>query len=378
MSSKDFGGYKRIVQYFWDPEPRNDDPFNSAIWCLGRCYNPGLVADPQPSDSDRQVKEGSDSSPATQRTAASQTGTSEAGSADDTTKTFGISNGVSEEDRGWSPEFLDDFESRVGEEACDNARKKSYLLSLPTTRMLLSRYIDSSFTVHQRAINTLVNGLDRLRLRDAFNRALVKDYEALSLKVYINGDGADVYEDRLLSLATAEGGQFTPTLILVGIRLGIDRVTPVYWEALKASLQLPQSVGIAGGRPSSSHYFVGFQGDNFFFLDPHQTRAALPLRSDVMEYTREDIDSCHTRRLRRLLIQDMDPSMLIGFLIRDREDWHKWRKSVTEVQGKSVIHVADKEPLMNGQGPEHHSAVEDVETFDEDENDGELVEYPVS
>ncbi|KAL8738929.1 MAG: hypothetical protein Q9181_000381 [Wetmoreana brouardii] len=183
------------------------------------------------------------------------------------------------------------------------------------------------------------------------DRALVKDYEAVPLKVYINGDGADVYEDRLLSLATAEGGQFTPTLILVGIRLGIDRVTPVYWEALKASLQLPQSVGIAGGRPSSSHYFVGFQGDNFFFLDPHQTRAALPLRSDVMEYTREDIDSCHTRRLRRLPIQDMDP----------------------KVQGKPVIHVADKEPVMNGQGPERHSAVDDVETFDEDENDGELV-----
>lgn len=75
---------------------------------------------------------------------------------------------------------------------------------------------------------------------------LAKHSVATELKVYINGDGADVYEDRFLSLATAEDGQFTPTLILVGIRLGIDRVTPVYWEALKASLQLPQSVGIAG------------------------------------------------------------------------------------------------------------------------------------
>lgn len=64
--------------------------------------------------------------------------------------------------------------------------------------------------------------------------------------MYINGDGADVYEDKFLSLATAEGKGFNPTLILVGIRLGIDRVTPVYWEALKASLQLSQSIGIAG------------------------------------------------------------------------------------------------------------------------------------
>jgi cysteine protease ATG4 len=40
----------------------------------------------------------------------------------------------------------------------------------------------------------------------------------------------------------------------------------------------PQSVGIAGGRPSSSYYFVGSQADNLFYLDPHNTRPAVPLR----------------------------------------------------------------------------------------------------
>ena len=40
----------------------------------------------------------------------------------------------------------------------------------------------------------------------------------------------------------------------------------------------PQSVGIAGGRPSSSYYFVGAQTDNLFYLDPHHTRPAVPLR----------------------------------------------------------------------------------------------------
>jgi hypothetical protein len=28
---------KRIVQYFWDPEPKNDEPA-AVIWCLGREY----------------------------------------------------------------------------------------------------------------------------------------------------------------------------------------------------------------------------------------------------------------------------------------------------------------------------------------------------
>lgn len=77
-------------------------------------------------------------------------------------------------------------------------------------------------------------------------RALSNEYEAAGLKVYITGDGSDVYEDSFLKVAKSSEGTFRPTLVLVGIRLGIDRVTPVYWEALKATLQLPQSIGIAG------------------------------------------------------------------------------------------------------------------------------------
>ena len=64
--------------------------------------------------------------------------------------------------------------------------------------------------------------------------------------MYVNENGPDVYEDSLFDLARGKDGTFCPVLILVGIRLGIDRVTPVYWDALKRSLQLPQSMGIAG------------------------------------------------------------------------------------------------------------------------------------
>lgn len=77
-------------------------------------------------------------------------------------------------------------------------------------------------------------------------RALSEEQATTGLRVYMTGDGSDVYEDIVFKIAKAEDGSFVPTLVLVGIRLGIDRVTPVYWEALKASLRLPQSVGIAG------------------------------------------------------------------------------------------------------------------------------------
>lgn len=55
-----------------------------------------------------------------------------------------------------------------------------------------------------------------------------------------------MYEDKFKEIACGESDHITPTLILLGIRLGIDRVTPVYWRSLEAMLKHPQSVGIAG------------------------------------------------------------------------------------------------------------------------------------
>ncbi|KKY35346.1 putative cysteine protease atg4 [Diaporthe ampelina] len=197
-----------------------------------------------------------------------------------------------------------------------------------------------------------------------------------SLRVYSTGDLPDVYEDSFMAIAKPDGETFHPTLILVGTRLGIDKINQVYWESLTATLQLPQSVGIAGGRPSQSHYFVGAQqaGDNsepgsyLFYLDPHFTRPALPFYEDVEKYSKEDIDSCHTRRLRRLHVREMDPSMLIGFLIRDEDDWDAWKDSVKYVQGKAVIRVSEHDPAR-GLPMEREGAIDEVETLSDDDDD---------
>lgn len=39
MAGVDMEIGKRIVQYFWDPEPKNDAP-EQPIWCLGQQYAP--------------------------------------------------------------------------------------------------------------------------------------------------------------------------------------------------------------------------------------------------------------------------------------------------------------------------------------------------
>lgn len=127
------------------------------------------------------------------------------------------------------------------------------------------------------------------------------------------------------------------------------------------------------GRPSSSHYFIGVQNSFFFYLDPHHTRPALPYKEDFA-YTQEEVDSCHTRRLRRIHIDDMDPSMLVGFLIRDEKDWIDWKRRITSSRkenGKAIVHIIDTEsvptPTM-----EREAALDEVEVLDDDD-DSELV-----
>lgn len=127
------------------------------------------------------------------------------------------------------------------------------------------------------------------------------------------------------------------------------------------------------GRPSSSLYFVGAQGSFLFYLDPHHTRPALPYYSDTNRYTDDEIGSCHTSRLRRIHVREIDPSMLIGFLIRSEDDWLEWRRCVKHVQGKAIIHVAECDPTTEGPTGQRGAAIDEVELLSDDDDDGDTV-----
>lgn len=156
------------------------------------------------------------------------------------------------------------------------------------------------------------------------------------LRVFISS-GSDVYEKPFLQTAYDEKTKtFHPTLILLGLRLGIDKVNKVYWESVKAILECPHAVGIAGGRPSSSHYFYGYQGNNLFYLDPHFPKPALV----PSKLTCEAIDTVHSKRIRLLNLSEMDPSMLVGVLIKNRNDWEEWKRHVKNSPQQAIIHIS--------------------------------------
>jgi hypothetical protein len=67
-----------------------------------------------------------------------------------------------------------------------------------------------------------------------------------------------------------------PALLLVPLRLGITRQLDVqYTSAIFSCLQSSFSVGIVGGLPQRSFYFLGHYGSSLIYLDPHIVQEAL-------------------------------------------------------------------------------------------------------
>lgn len=133
-----------------------------------------------------------------------------------------------------------------------------------------------SSTVLPPVENILASGSDRRPPRSAYStsprprfvrsyvyannslpRALA-DANETSLRVYSTGNFPEVYEDSFMAVAKPDGKDFQPTLILVGTRLGTDKINQVYEQALISALQLPQSIGIAGYVPPLDSYLPFF------------------------------------------------------------------------------------------------------------------------
>lgn len=149
----------------------------------------------------------------------------------------------------------------------------------------------------------------------------------------ISTDSADIYVDEISPLFKTEPN--TNLLLLLGVKLGVNNVNSVYWNGLKELLSSKQSVGISGGRPSSSLYFFGFQGNFLFYLDPHTVNLNLCLYKNPSEL----MSSVHSSNFNKIHIRDVDPSMLIGILIQGENDWNNW---CDQTLTSDIIHLCTR------------------------------------
>lgn len=141
-------------------------------------------------------------------------------------------------------------------------------------------------------------------------------------------------------------------IVLVPVRLGGEKVNSIYAPCLTSLLTLKHCIGIIGGRPRHSLYFVGFQGvyyllpfslfvqnviyfilvlsyfseDKLIHLDPHYCQE----RVDVWQ-PNFPLSSFHCRSPRKMNLSKMDPSCSIGFYCKTREDFEFFVKDVKKV-----------------------------------------------
>jgi hypothetical protein len=63
--------------------------------------------------------------------------------------------------------------------------------------------------------------------------------------------------------------------IIVCVRLGLEGVDEEYFGPIRKIFDIPQCVGIMGGKKDKALYFVGHEGNSLIFLDPHYVTDAI-------------------------------------------------------------------------------------------------------
>lgn len=169
-----------------------------------------------------------------------------------------------------------------------------------------------------------------------------------TLKVLIS-ETCDLYEDKVSEMLSQ-----SPVLILLPIRLGIDKTNQFYFKSIFHLLSTSQSVGIAGGRPSSSLYFIGYEQEELLYLDPHYPQQCLGVAPAGQRY-----QTYHSQNYQRMNVTELDPSMMIGILVNDASDFEGFKASCVENDNK-IVHFHATE----GKPPESDDFIDIVDDFD--------------
>jgi cysteine protease ATG4 len=59
--------------------------------------------------------------------------------------------------------------------------------------------------------------------------------------------------------------KWKPLLLIVPLRLGLADLNEAYVPGIKAIFEIPQTIGVIGGRPNHALYFIGYAGNVLIF-----------------------------------------------------------------------------------------------------------------
>lgn len=154
----------------------------------------------------------------------------------------------------------------------------------------------------------------------------------------------DATDVRLQPTDKEENG-WLPGLLFIQLRLGLSKINPLYFNALKKVFQLKNSLGIIGGRPNHALYLIGYTGDDIIYLDPHITQQYVDMDADPQETLDEEsptkrapIDSTyHCGSPEKMALDKLDPSLALCFYFHSESEFDEWCKVSDELLIRSEV-----------------------------------------
>lgn len=236
-----------------------------------------------------------------------------------------------------------------------------------STSYLASRQIDNELVISIDA------ALDNMVVIDEVKARFKKMCKPLSAEPELDKNGDNLTEEQehgachstnsTTTTTTTTGAQaaWIPGILFIQLRLGLTKINPLYFAALKKTFQFENSLGIIGGRPNHALYLVGYAENDIIYLDPHSTQQYIDFddleakhqdKSQQQEQSQEstaaadsggyqssstsEVDDAsdstyHCSCPEKMPLDRLDPSLALCFYFNAEEDFDRWCNSSQEL-----------------------------------------------